>query len=145
MKLERLVYDVEASLLHLGHKVFGGGPEERAREELELLREERAQRQASLDSIEAECKAVRERLGAQEAAVALLPSQIESSLRRGKSSQAVRQALELDRLRAELAEDRAALPRLEQTCWSLQFHLRVLQRRIDRLREQLGQGPARPR
>ena len=35
-------------------------------------------------------------------------------------------------------EDRAALPRLEQLSWSLRFHLRLLQRRIDRLREVLA-------
>src|SRR5258708_520226 len=107
MKLERLVQDVEAQILHLSQRVFGGGPEERAREELALLLEERTQREAALQSAEAEAEAVRGRVAAQEATVALQPSQIESSLRRGKSSQAVRQALELDRLRAELAQDRA--------------------------------------
>jgi chromosome segregation ATPase len=137
MKLERLVYDVEARLLDLSRKVFGGGPQERLREDLATLLHERALRREKLQSLEAEYKDLRVRLQENEVAVALLPSQIESSLRRGKPSQAVRQALELERLRGQLAQDRAALPGLEQMCWSLQFHLRLIQRRVDRLREQL--------
>jgi chromosome segregation ATPase len=145
MKLEQLVHDVEARLTDLGRRLLGPGPREQLREELEAFVAEIAGRRAALKLHRAERDAVRARLRDGEAAVALLPAQIESSVRRGKASQAVRQALELDRLRQQVAEDRAGLPRLEQTCWSLQFHLRVLERRLTRLEDRIDRlaGTAR--
>jgi hypothetical protein len=140
MKIERIVHDVEARLLDLGHRVLGGGPGEAVREAMDELEAEMARRKAALQAAEAERDALNERLRQNEEAVALIPSQVESSFRRGKASQAMRQALELERRRQELAHDRAALPRLEQTCWSLQFQLRLLQRRWNRLRLGL-EGP----
>jgi hypothetical protein len=50
----------------------------------------------------------------------------------------MRQALELDRLRRDLAADQAALPALEQTCWCVAFRLRQLDHRLERLREALA-------
>ncbi len=134
MKLERIIYDVEARLVDLGHRALGGGPREALREEMEELQAEMARRRSALQRAEEEREAVRARLHENESAVSLLPSQVESSVRRDKASQAMRQAVELERRREELARDRAALPRLDQTCWSLQFHLRLLQRRWNRLR-----------
>ena len=58
---------------------------------------------------------------------------------RGKSAQAMRQALELDRLRRELDEDRAEVARLEHAAWCLEFRLRQLDRQLARLSE----GPPR--
>ena len=43
-----------------------------------------------------------------------------------------------DNARQALVEDRAALPRHEQACWSLQFKLRQLERKAARLEEQLN-------
>jgi hypothetical protein len=40
-------------------------------------------------------------------------------------------------MRRAVADDRAALARLEQACGSLDFHLRLLERRLKRLREEL--------
>ena len=84
------------------------------------------------------CAEVRQRIAVYQEVAAALPGQIESSFRRGKSSQALRQALELERIRRELAADRAELPKLEQTIWSLSFDLRLMRRRLARIREQLS-------
>jgi hypothetical protein len=73
-----------------------------------------------------------------EEAAAHLPGEVASSLRRGKPAQAMRQALELDRLRRELDADRAELARLEQATWCLEFRLRQLDRRLERMSEGLS-------
>jgi hypothetical protein len=69
---------------------------------------------------------------------ALLHSRIERLLQGGQADKAWILALTLDLLRRALADDQAACPRLEQRCWSLHFHLRQLQRRLDQLLEQLS-------
>jgi hypothetical protein len=66
-----------------------------------------------------------------------LHSRIETALRSRQTDQAWRLALELDQLRQTLACDQEASPRLEHRCWSLQFLIRQLERRIARLQEQL--------
>jgi hypothetical protein len=137
MSLEQLVHQVEARLAEVGRRLLQPSPRQVLEAQIEELTEELAARQADRDRSEQECAAARRRLEEIPPAAALLPSQIESSLQRGKHAQAFRQALELERLRRTLAEDQAALPRLEQTCWSLDFHVRLLQRRLARLREEL--------
>ena len=137
MSLEQLVHQVEARLAEVGRRLLQPSPRQVLEAQIEELTEELAARQADRDRSEQECEAARRRLEENPPAAALLPSQIESSLKRGKHAQAFRQALELERLRRTLAEDQAALPRLEQTCWSLDFHVRLLQRRLARLREEL--------
>jgi hypothetical protein len=136
MKLEQLVQEVEARLVEVGRALLGPSPAQRLREEVEALADELAERLAALRRTQEECDGARQRLSDNQAAVALLPSQVESSVRRGKSSQAFRQALELDRLRRAIAADQDALPRLERACEGLQFHIRLLERRLTRLREQ---------
>jgi hypothetical protein len=49
----------------------------------------------------------------------------------------MRQALELDRLRRELDEDRTEVARLEHAAWCLEFRLRQLDRQLARLSEGL--------
>ena len=72
------------------------------------------------------------------AAAGRLAEQIEDSFRRGKASQALRQALELERIRCEATACQAELPKLEQTTWSLGFILRQMCRRLDHIRDQLA-------
>jgi hypothetical protein len=52
----------------------------------------------------------------------------------------MRQALELDRLRREILADQNELSRLDQACWCLEFRLRQLERRFQRLHEALQRG-----
>jgi hypothetical protein len=138
MKLEQLVQQVETQLVEFGRRLLSGDPRERLQEEVDWLAAELAQRRTALAERRKERDETSHRIEENQAAVLLLPSQIESSVRRGKSAQAYRQALELDRLRRTLAADRVALPRLEQTCWSLAFLIRQIERHLARQREQLA-------
>ena len=135
MKIEQLIQRVESRLADL---IVGDGSEERA-VELALLRAEIVRHESELDDARVRRDDLATRVQGNSVTAALLPSQIEDSVRRGKSSQAMRQALELERLRRNLAEDRDELPRLEQTIWSLGFRLRQLRRQLAQL------NAARPR
>jgi hypothetical protein len=103
-------------------------------DEIEQLAIELADRRAALRQCEIDRDAIQKRLQENQPTAALMPSQIESNLRRGKADQAWRQALDLDRLRQTILNDQATLPRLEQACWSLQFHIRLLERKLERMR-----------
>jgi hypothetical protein len=83
------------------------------------------------------------RLHDNQVAAALLPGQVESSYLRGKSAQALRQALELDRIRRELACDRNELPRLEQALDRLGRQLRRLEEQLALARREGAGGKGR--
>jgi hypothetical protein len=63
----------------------------------------------------------------------LLAAQVESAWSSGESDRAWRLALELDRVRQQLAKDEKELPPLEQLTWSLGFAVRQLERERSRL------------
>jgi hypothetical protein len=111
---------------------------ERLLDELDGLSAQLRQRCAELTSAQRELAGVKRRLRDNPTAAALMHSRIETMLRNGRPAQAWRDALELDQLRQSLAADQEACPRLEQRCWSLHFHVRQLQRRLDRLLGQLS-------
>jgi predicted nucleic acid-binding Zn-ribbon protein len=140
MTLDELLNKVEHRLFNLGRKLLQADEKADLREELEVAQGELVKREAELAATEARREEVRRHVEATRAEAALLPAQIESSYRRGKASQALRQALELERVRKALAEAEAELPRLEQTIWSLGFHLRQMRRRLERIREALSGG-----
>jgi predicted RNase H-like nuclease (RuvC/YqgF family) len=128
MRLEQLVHSVEARLFGLLAE-----DETPSGEEMDTLRARISRQEEELNKLTARRLEVTTRLENTTQIVALLPSQIESSFRRGKTSQAMRQALELERLRRELDKDRAELPRIEQAIWSLGFGLRLLRRQWSHL------------
>jgi hypothetical protein len=133
MMLEQLVYALESRLLQLGRSLWPLDPRARRQAEAERLLKVLQQRQRLLADTQAELDTVGERLTRNRTAAALLTAQVESCLHRGVSPQAYPHALELDRLRPALAADETALPRLEQRCWSLQFQVRQLERRLDKI------------
>lgn len=137
MKLERWVHDVETHLAHLGHTLWEPDAKLELKDEIALLSAQLADRQAALERARAERDATARRIGDNETAAALLPTQVENSFRRKKTSQALRQALELDRIRRTLAEDKANLPRIEEQCSRLEFFIRLLERRLSRLHQRL--------
>jgi hypothetical protein len=137
MKLEDLVYSLESRLLNLGRRMMRSNTREAAHEETDRLVEQLQKRQEALTRGRAELEVTRRRLTENQTAAVLLTSQIESCIFRKLASQAYRHALELDRTRHTIAEDQAALPRLEQTCWSLEFQVRQLERRLARVQEVL--------
>jgi chromosome segregation ATPase len=138
MKLEHLVQRVETRLLTLGKTLLQADEKADLLEELDLAQAEVSARKAEQARNVAHRAEVRARLKTWKTQAADLPGQIEGSFKRGKSSQALRQAMELERLRKEIAEAEAELPRLEQTIWSLGFQLRQMERRLRRVREQLA-------
>jgi chromosome segregation ATPase len=138
MSFEEIVQRVESRLLGLGSAAIQADPASELREQIDLTQGEQARLLDELEQARARVEELRRQLSEKEAAAALLPSLVESSFRRGKASQAMRQALELDRLRREIAIAQVELPRLEQACWCLEFRLRQLDHRLQRLREALG-------
>jgi chromosome segregation ATPase len=129
MKLEQLVHSVEARLfgwLANDHQV------EQADERREVLAELRRE-EAERDRLRETRAAIAPGVESMTQEIALLPSQIESSLTRGKASQAMRQSLELESLRRKLEEARRELARLDAALWSREFRLRQLRRRFAEL------------
>lgn len=125
MWLEQVVQQVEQRLGYLFAEEVPEEPRRPAEDVAgemaacrEALREAREQRTALVTRLEE---------GVEE--LALMPSRIESSVQRGKASQALRQAIELERRRQAAEQDRLALPRVEQLIWSLEFRLKQLARK----------------
>jgi chromosome segregation ATPase len=136
--LEQLIYSVETGLKDLGRRLVQPSTREQLLDEIDRLNLQLQQCCAELTNSQRELAGVQRRLRDNPTTAALLHSRIEALLRNGQAEQAWHAALELDQLRQELAADQEAWPRLEQRCWSLHFHVRLLQRRLDRLLHQLS-------
>jgi hypothetical protein len=137
MSLEELVHDVESRLADLGRRLLQPGPKALLQEELDALRLELNARRSALDRAKEERDATARRILDNHSSVRRLTALVEHHVKRREHEQGWQYALELDRARQALAEDRAALPRHEQACWSLQFKIRQLERKAARLEEQL--------
>jgi chromosome segregation ATPase len=74
----------------------------------------------------------RQHLSELSAQAALLPSEIENGLERGKSAQAFRLALELDRLRSEIRKEEESLAELQSACDELDRLIREAERRPEK-------------
>lgn len=129
--LEELVHRVEARLFAWWE------PDDRP-DEITSLRDEIARVENAATATEDRRSAVDARLRVNEEAAALLPTLVESSLRRGKTAQALRQALELDRVRRELDADRRERATFDGILWNLAIRLRLLRRELKRLRADRG-------
>jgi chromosome segregation ATPase len=136
--LEQLIYSVESGLKDLGQRLLQPDAREQLLDEMDRLSIQLQQRRAELDCAQRELAGVKRRLRDTPTEAALLHSRIETLLNDGQAGKAWSLALTLDLLRRGLAGDQEACPRLEQRCWSLNFHVRQLQRRLDRLLEQLS-------
>lgn len=129
MKLEQLVHSVEARLFGW---LASDRQVEQADERREVLAELRRE-EAERDRLRETRAAIAPGVESMTQEIALLPSRIESSLARGKASQAMRQSLELESLRRKLDEARHELARLDAALWSREFRLRQLRRRFAEL------------
>ena len=136
--LEQLVHSVESGLKDLGRRLLQPHSREKMLDEIDRLSAQLQQRCTELTTSQRELAGVKRRLRDNPSAAALLHSHVETMLRNGHLQQAWRGALELDQLRQRLAVDQENCPRLEQRCWSLHFHIRQLQRRLDRLLERVS-------
>ncbi len=136
--LEQLLYSVESGLRDLGRRLLQPDAREQLLEEMDRLNIQLQQRRAELARSQHELAGAKRRLRDTPTDAALLHSRIESLLRNGQTEKAWSAALTLDLLRRALADDQKTCPRLEQRCWSLHFHIRQLQRRLDQILEQLS-------
>jgi chromosome segregation ATPase len=136
--LEQLIHTIESGLKGLGQRLVQSSPREQLLDDIDRLSLQLQQCCNQLTRSQRELADVKRRLRDNPTAAALLHSRIETLLRNGQAEQAWNAALELDHLRQRLAADQEACPRLEQRCWSLHFQVRQLQRRLDRLLEQLS-------
>jgi chromosome segregation ATPase len=136
--LEQLLYSVESGLKDLGRRLLQPDAREQLLEEMDRLNIQLDQRRAELARAQDELAGAKRRLRDTPTDAAMLHSRIERLLRGGQTEKAWSLALTLDLLRRALADDQAACPRLEQRCWSLHFHIRQLQRRLDQLLEELS-------
>jgi phage shock protein A len=140
MSLEEMVHRFEERLATLGRRLWRPSPESLLREEIETVAQELQEAQAALARTQAEQEMRDRRTQESQSRIAVLTGQIKAYVQRGQSDLAWALALELDRLRQLLVEDRAALPKLSQTCWSLQFRARQIERRLAGLQEKQA-GP----
>lgn len=143
MSLEELVHDVESRLADLGRRLLQPGPKALLQEELDSVRAELGARKAALDRAKEERDATARRILDNHSSVRRLMALVEHHVKRHEHDQGWQYALELDRARQALVEDRDALPRHEQACWSLQFKIRQLERKAARLEEQLNSPQAK--
>lgn len=135
MLVHEILDRVGARVLGVGRAILQANPASDRAEQLEHLRAEFARQDDRLATLRGHVSLLLQRVEDNEAAAAPLVAAVESSLRRDKPAQALRQALELDALRREIDADRAALQRVEHAVWCLDFRLRQLSRRIERMSE----------
>ena len=135
MQVQEIVQRVGAKVLGVGRAMIEADPASDVREEMDLLRGQRDREEDRLATLRGQVALLLQQIADNQQAAATLPAEVESSFRRGKTAQAMRQALELDRVRRELEEDGAEVKRLEHAVWCLEFRLRQLERRIERLSE----------
>ncbi len=133
MTLEDFVHSVESRLLGLGRLIWRPDPQASVLEALDQNEAQARARRHELAAAESEAEAVRRRIADRRAAADLLAAEVETASARGEADRAWRLALDLDRVRQELARDECQIPRLEQLAWSLKFTVRQLERRRTQL------------
>lgn len=113
--------------------------------EIERLSAEIAAIKAELDGLSTLLEELRGRLANNQKRAARLIAQVAECVKAGYESQAWPLALELEEVHRSLAADQAEVCRGEQVCWSQQFRLRQLRRKLEQVRGQLRRlGPPRP-
>jgi chromosome segregation ATPase len=138
MTIEHFVNSVETRIWSLGRRLMQTDPTTQLREDVMEASDALRARYKELLHDRADLEATRKRIDENQINAALLGSAVEESTKRGSGEQAWRLALELDRARRQLTEDQERLPKLEQRCWSLDFQVRQMERRLARLQTQLN-------
>lgn len=146
MLLAQLWQTVETRLHALKRRWWPTNPASALRDEVRRLTIEIEDTRAAVADIQVLLEELRAQVTIGQRRVARLTGQVAECVRAGYESQAFPLALELDEVNRTLAGDRAAARRHEQVCWSQEFHLRQLQRKLDHVRGQLRRpAPARSR
>jgi len=137
MQVPELLDRIGAKVVRVGRVILQADPASDLAEELEYLHGEYARQDDRLATLRGQVALLMQKLDDSEVIAGELPAAVESSFRRKKPAQALRQALELESLRRTMDDDRAALKRLTHAVWCLEFRLRQLTRRIEHLGEEL--------
>jgi hypothetical protein len=138
--LEDVFHRFESGLEELGRFLFKPDPHAKLRAAITVLTDDLSDRHEALRNTRKKLKDAHRRLENNQQAVVLLSSRIEMAVSRGEGSHGYHLALEVDRLRQEIAEDRVRVPRYEQAMWSIEFKIRQKVRELARLQEQLHEA-----
>lgn len=137
MLLEDVFHRVEAGFEDLGRFLFKPDPQAALRRDIADLTRELQERHETLRTARRKLKDAQRRLEENQQTIVLLQSRIEAAVKRDDGSRAWHLALEVDRMRQEVAQDRERIPRYEQTVWSIEFKVRQQVRELARLQERL--------
>ena len=135
--LEQLMQSVESGLKDLSRRLLQPSPREQLLEDLYQVNAQLRVRREELTKAQQELAGIKRRLRDNPTRAALLHSRVETMLKNRRMDQAWCTSLDLDQLRQTMARDQETCPRVEQRCWSLHFLIRQLERRLERLHEQL--------
>jgi len=146
MLFAQLWQSVETHLHTLRRRWWPLDPVSATRDRIQQLSSEIAAGKMELAELKALLEEVRGRMAAGRKQAARLTAQVAECVKAGYESQAWPLALALDETHRSLGAEQAELRRLEQVCWSQDFRLRQMQRKLDQLRGQLRRlGPPRLR
>ncbi len=133
MLLEEIVHKVEAQIVGFGRLFYKPDAQEQLRDEVDRLGSAMRKRRIELSLWQGQRNAVANRLSDRRARAQLALEQVEEDLRQGFADMAWRRALELDRLRESIEADEASLRKQDQVIWSLEFNIRLQERRLNQL------------
>jgi hypothetical protein len=137
MTLEQLLRSVEAGLFNFGRRLCTDRHAE-ARDEADRVADELRQEQGALHRCREEMAHLRQRVRANEDRATLLTSRVESFVYVHDGRSAYDHALELEKTRQRLADDRKGLRRALARERDYLDAIRELERRSDELHEQLS-------
>ncbi len=146
MLLTQLWQSMEARLSAWRRRWWPPDPVSSARTEANRLAAEIVERKAALAEMTTILEELHHDAEATQKQATRLTAQVAECVKAGYESQAWPLALELDELHRRLAGVETEVRRHEQLCWSYEFQLRQLQRKLNDLRGRLRRlGPPRLR
>ncbi|MFL5244823.1 MAG: hypothetical protein ACJ8FY_22205 [Gemmataceae bacterium] len=138
MSLEQLFLSLERRVFDFGRKLWPADPAIAWREEAEELCRDLHDCQIVLEKRRHEAKNLRRHVLKQEVQATVLASHIETCVFTGNQGKAWDHALELDRTRAALQQERRQLSSVETTCHHLERAIGHRERRLGLLQEKLS-------
>jgi hypothetical protein len=140
MSLEELARRVETRMVALGKRLWPGDPRMECRDELERLGVELNHHTGRATHYGEAVERLRARLAENEVREAMLASRIETYIHICDRATAYRDALELDEVRHQLAEDRARLPGEEKAYRFHQTRIAALEQRLEELEAKIARA-----
>lgn len=138
MILEKFIHRLEAHVFRFGSPLWDDGPAEGLRDQAYRLAEALKAQRASLTAAQSEALGLRDGLARQEKRANLLAAQVRICLRSDDTANAWKLALDLDRVRQTLHDDRPRLRQFLLTCRERQAHVEHLEQRLAEVQEALS-------